>query len=194
MRVLTKRRARATPDGATPDRRRRASEAVDDLPSRKSPANAAPVVDYGPLGERSGYWLRRAQIAVFQDFFQTFRAFDIRPAQYSALTIIECNPGLSQTQVADALGIKKANFVAMIKELETRGLARRQADALDKRSYGLFLTDGGATLMRDMHDASEAHEARVRDAAGEDRHRALLETLRDLARLSAAQELDDAED
>jgi DNA-binding MarR family transcriptional regulator len=110
-------------------------------PSRK-PASGpdAAGIAYGALDERAGYWLRRAQIAVFQDFFRAFRSFDIRPAQYSTLTIIERNPGLTQTQVADALGIKKANFVSMIKELEARGLARRQPVKGDKRSYGLYLT------------------------------------------------------
>jgi DNA-binding MarR family transcriptional regulator len=162
---------------------------VDDLPSRK-PSAATPTIDYGPLDERSGYWLRRAQIAVFQDFFQTFRAFDIRPAQYSALTVIERNPGLTQTQVADALGIKKANFVAMIKELERRGLARRQAARNDRRSYGLFLTDPGAKLIRDMHAASADHEARVRDIIGDEKHRMLNAILRDLSGMTNGNALD----
>ncbi|MGL4241952.1 MAG: MarR family winged helix-turn-helix transcriptional regulator [Beijerinckiaceae bacterium] len=147
-------------------------------------------IDFGPLGDRSGYWLRRAQIAVFDDFFRTFRAFDIRPAQYSTLTIIERNPGLSQTQVADALGIKKANFVAMIKELEARGLARRQADREDRRSYRLSLTEAGARLVAEMHAASEAHEERVRRTVGEERHRALTGMLRELARMAPPPDLD----
>jgi len=57
-------------------------------------------IDLGPLPELIGYVLRRAQLAVFQDFFAAFAPFDIRPAQFSALTIIERNPGLTQSQVA----------------------------------------------------------------------------------------------
>ena len=62
---------------------------------------------------------------MFRDFFAVFAPFDIKPAQYSILTIIERNPGLKQAQVCDALGIKRTNFVAMIDELERRGLVRR---------------------------------------------------------------------
>jgi len=74
-------------------------------------------IDLGPLPELIGYVLRRAQLAVFQDFFAAFAPFDIRPAQFSVLTIIERNPGLTQTRVAEALGIKRTNFVGMLDEL-----------------------------------------------------------------------------
>ena len=88
--------------------------------------------------------LRRAQLVVFQDFFAAFAPFDIRPAQFAVLTVIERNPGLTQSQVADALGIKRTNFVGMLDALEARGLAERRQTARDKRSYALYLTAEGA--------------------------------------------------
>ena len=91
--------------------------------------NAKTPVDLGPLPELIGYVLRRAQLAVFQDFFAAFAPFDIRPAQFSVLTVIERNPGLTQSQAAEALGIKRTNFVGMLDELETRGLAARRQTA-----------------------------------------------------------------
>jgi DNA-binding MarR family transcriptional regulator len=138
-------------------------------------------IGYGLLDERLGYWTRRAQIGIFQDFFQAFRQMELRPAQYSTLTIIERNPGLTQTQVADALGIKKANFVALIRELERRKLVRRRPDRRDKRSYGLFLSEAAVALMPELHAASEAHERRMRKAIGEERYQSTLASLRDLA-------------
>jgi DNA-binding MarR family transcriptional regulator len=141
----------------------------------------ATAIGYGLLDERLGYWTRRAQIGIFQDFFQAFREMGLRPAQYSTLTIIERNPGLTQTQVADALGIKKANFVALIRELESRKLVVRRPDKRDKRSYGLFLSDGATATMPRLHAASEGHEQRLRKALGEDRYRATLASLRVLA-------------
>jgi len=118
-------------------------------------------IDLGPLPDLIGYVLRRAQLAVFQDFFAAFAPFDIRPAQFSVLTIIERNPGLTQTQVAEALGIKRTNFVGMLDELETRGLAERRQTARDKRSYALYLTADGAALMRKLRPVLKAHEARM---------------------------------
>jgi DNA-binding MarR family transcriptional regulator len=108
-------------------------------------------VDLGPLGDSFGYLLRRAQVAVFQRFFDLFAEFDIRPAQYSVLTVIERNPGLSQTRLADALGIKKTNLVAIIDTLEQRGLARRKSTETDRRSHALFLTPRGTVLIGRLH-------------------------------------------
>jgi DNA-binding MarR family transcriptional regulator len=146
-------------------------------------AQSAPVIDYGPLESRLGYLLRRAQMAVFQDFFQAMGALDVSPAQYSTLTVIERNPGLTQTQVADALGIKKANFVALIKELERRGLASREAMPNDRRSFALHLTAEGKALSRKLEAASEAHELHVRQALGAEDYVRLFAPIRRLAAL-----------
>jgi DNA-binding MarR family transcriptional regulator len=127
----------------------------------------AKSIDLGPLPELIGYVLRRAQLAVFQDFFASFAPFDIRPAQFSVLTIIERNPGLTQTRVAEALGIKRTNFVGMLDELEKRGLAERR-QARDKRSYALYLTADGVALMRKLRPVLKAHESRMITRVGEE--------------------------
>ena len=140
----------------------------------------------GPLGERLGYFLRRAQISNFQDFHARFRAFHIRPAQYSVLTLIEHNPGLTQSQVAEALGIKKTNFVAVIAVLEKRGLVTRASGGRDKRSYALHLTAQGLALMPRLHKAAEAHEARLIALIGADQHRELFAAMQAIAGWGAA--------
>src|SRR5262245_23991252 len=105
----------------------------------RDPQAEAPV-DFGPLGDSVGYLVRRAQMAIFQRFFELFAKVDIRPAEYAALAVIGCNPGLTQTRLADALGIKKTNLVALIDAFETRGLARRRSTGNDRRSHALYLT------------------------------------------------------
>src|SRR5256885_11942265 len=82
-------------------------------------------IDLGPLPELIGYVLRRAQLGVFQDFFSTFAPFDISPAQFALLTVIERNPGLTQSQVAAALAINRTIFVGLLGELDRRALAER---------------------------------------------------------------------
>ena len=138
-------------------------------------------VEVGRLADRLGYVLRRAQIAVFQDFFASFAEYDIRPAQYSTMTIIEANPGLSQTQVADALGIQKTNFVAMIGALEKRGLVRREPSATDRRTYRLFLTPKGEALVAELHGVAEAHDRRIADLIGQKAFDGLFSPMRAIA-------------
>lgn len=83
--------------------------------------------DLANLDSQVGYMLRRAQLAVFADFVASQRGAAMRPGQFSILAVIGRNPGLSQTQVCNALGIKRANLVAAIDMLEAAGLVRRDA-------------------------------------------------------------------
>ena len=142
--------------------------------------NQKPTLDLGPLPELIGYVLRRAQLVVFQDFFQAFAPFNISPAQFSVLTVIERNPGLTQSQVAAALGIKRTNFVGLLDELERRALAERRQAARDKRSYALYLTSDGVTLMRKLKPVLKAHESRMIARIGESGRDRLVELLHEI--------------
>lgn len=141
----------------------------------------APAVDLGHLPGLIGYMLRRAQLAVFQSFAQTYSELGIRPAQYAALTVIERNPGLKQKDVSAALGIKRANFVAMCDELETLGLAARRPIPADRRSYALHLTRKGRALMKTLHAANRQHEMRLIEQIGEEGRDRLIVLLTALA-------------
>ena len=148
---------------------------------------ASATIDLGHLPDLIGYMLRRAQLAVFQDFARTYAKFGIRPAQYAVLTIIERNPGLKQKDVSEALGIKRANFVAMCDELEKLGLAMRRQVATDRRSYALHLTRKGELLMKKLHAANQEHEARLISEIGKEGRDRLIPLLAALARSAAAE-------
>lgn len=139
------------------------------------------TVDLGPLPSFVGYALRRAQIAVFQDFVQTMAAHDVRPAQYSVLLLIDRNPGVNQTQLGEALGIKTANLVVMLNGLQKRGLTERRPDATDRRAHALHLTPAGAALMAALQTLQQEHERRMTAALGPDGKRTLLRLLATLA-------------
>src|SRR2546422_918470 len=66
------------------------------------------------LAGHAGYAVRRFQIWIFQDFIRTLSAVDIRPTQYSVMTVIGANPGLSQMAVAKRLGFERAMLAAQV--------------------------------------------------------------------------------
>jgi DNA-binding MarR family transcriptional regulator len=159
-------------------------------PSSKARARAARAqneVDLGPLPELIGFMLRRAQIAVFGEVFRLFSQVDIRPAQFSVLTVIERNPGLTQSQVSAALGIKRTNFVALLDSLEHRGLATRRPAKNDRRSHALHLTEDGKAVMRKLRQLVDIEERRLVARIGESGRAQLIELLHRLigARASA---------
>jgi DNA-binding MarR family transcriptional regulator len=138
--------------------RKRAAGVADD--------KRAPAIDVGPLGGMIGYALRRAQLAVFDDAIKGFAKLDLRPAQYSVLALVGHRPGLKQSEVARALGIQRANFVALIDGLERRGLARRGAIPNDRRSHALHLTEEGERLVRRAGTLVAGIEARLEAKLG----------------------------
>lgn len=133
-----------------------------------------------------GYKLRRAQLVVFHDFLQTFARMKIRPAEFSVLSMIARTPGLKQTEIAEALGIKRANFVALMDGLEARGLADRRKGGADRRSHALHLTPEGERFFRKMLVVWHEHEDRMIYRLGGPQERDRLIELLD--RLLAGQE------
>lgn len=149
-------------------------------PASKTRARAArpqAEVDLGPLPDLIGFMLRRAQIAVFQEVFRLFSQVDIRPAQFSVLTVIERNPGLTQSQVSAALGIKRTNFVALLDSLEHRGLATRRPAKNDRRSHALHLTENGRAVMRKLRQLVDIEERRLIARIGESGRVQLIDLL-----------------
>lgn len=106
-----------------------------------------------------GYRLRRAQLSVFQRFIAAFESLNLRPAEYSVLVLIDDNPGRKQTEIAQVLGIKRANFVALINGLDRRGLTERRAANGDRRANALHLTEEGARFLAKARTVQAAFEA-----------------------------------
>ena len=142
-------------------------------------------VSLGLLADAVGYRLRRAQLAVFDDFARRFVALDLTPAQFSTLLAIRENPGRRQSDIAAALGVQRPNFVALMDGFERRGLATRVRSGEDRRANALELTQAGADLLDRAIAAQAGQEAAIREAIGETEWRKLIEILERLARLSA---------
>ena len=135
----------------------------------------------GMLNASIGYMLRRAQLAVFADFGATLAEMQLRPGQFAALMVIGCNRGVTQSAVCESLGIWRANFVAVIDDLERRGLARRVSSSADRRSKALALTTAGQRVLERATDLQRAHESRVCRRLGPGGREELLRLLDQLA-------------
>jgi DNA-binding MarR family transcriptional regulator len=74
--------------------------------------------------------------------------YDLRPVDFSVLSLVTHNPGITSRQLCAALNILAPNLVGMVNALEKRDLIVRQPHPLDGRAMGLHLTQAGVTLMR----------------------------------------------
>jgi DNA-binding MarR family transcriptional regulator len=151
-----------------------------EVETRRDPAGP---LDMSALTTIVGYPLRRAQLAVFDDFNRRFAALALSPAQFSTLALIGANPGRKQSEIAGALGIQRPNFVAMMDELERRGLAERLRTPVDRRSRALALTAAGATLVARARRVQAEQEQEVERLIGREGRQQLLAALARLAEL-----------
>ena len=145
---------------------------------RRRSAASAPVIDLGVLNERLGYFIRRAQLWVFQDFIRRLSSLDISPAEFSVLVVIGANTGLSQAELATTLGIERARLVRLLHRLERRGLTQRLPSSADGRRHALRLTADGQKILVRAKMLAAQHEAALKEKLGAERHRLLLESLR----------------
>lgn len=123
-------------------------------------------VNYSILSDAVIYSLRRAQLSVVNDFNESLLAFSLRPTDFPVLVLVANNCSLKQSDVAEALGIQRANFVAIIDALEDKGLLQRRRSEADRRVHYLEITERGRTVLEEISQVWRAHEGRLIDRLG----------------------------
>lgn len=128
-------------------------------------------IDYSILSEAVVYRLRRAQLSVVSNFNESLLAFGLRPADFSVLIVVANNKGLKQSDVAEALGIQRANFVAIIDGLEEKGLLQRRRSDSDRRVHYMEMTDEGLTVVEEISQIWRDHETKLINRLGGEKAR-----------------------
>jgi DNA-binding MarR family transcriptional regulator len=140
----------------------------------------------GVLPNLLGYQLRRAQIAVFQNFARAMADFDITPGRFGVLEVIAANAGLSQSELGAILGIDRSTVVAVIDRLEADGLVRRMKAPNDRRSHALQLSEKGAVTLAILEQRVAAHERDIAAGLSAAERKTLLNLLSRIAGGSGA--------
>lgn len=95
-----------------------------------------------------GYNARRASLAIIEQFHLDMAGFDLRPVDFSVLSLIRHNPGITSRQLCHALNIQPPNMVVFLKQFEKRKLVDRTPHPTDGRAMGLTLSASGEALMQ----------------------------------------------
>lgn len=126
-----------------------------------APATLPPAVDKvdtSYLETLIGYNARRAALAVIGLFLERMAVYGLRPVDFSVLSLITHNPGITSRQLCAALNILPPNLVGMINGLAKRGLVERQPHPRDRRAVGLHLTPEGEAVMRQAEETASELE------------------------------------
>ena len=91
----------------------------------------------GYLGEKS----RRSFIALLEPH-------GFHPREFGLMTVMAKRPGLTQQELASLARVDPSSMVALLDDLERRGIAERRVDAADRRRRAVYLTDKGKERMQ----------------------------------------------
>ncbi len=92
-----------------------------------------------------------------QVFAKALIPLRLTPCDAGILRFLRHSPGISQQELARKLEMHASRLVAVIDQLEKRGLIVRQANAQDRRIYSLQLTDAGDEMLRAIGQVARDH-------------------------------------
>src|SRR4051794_23641953 len=131
------------------------------MPERPSsvPASAA-----RELSRRLGFLLAQLGTHAHRRFAERLAALDLHPRHFGMLSHLAAAEGQSQQALSVALGIHRSAVVALVDDLEQRGLAERRRDPTDRRAYTLYLTPRGRKLLAELRRAADEEDAELLSA------------------------------
>jgi DNA-binding MarR family transcriptional regulator len=116
--------------------------------------SAVEQVDTRFLQSLLGYNARRAALAIIERFLARMAQFNLRPVEFSVMSVIHHNPGVTSRQLCAALNLLPPNLVGLIQALDARGLLMRLPHPHDGRAVGLHPTPAGTALMQQAEQAA----------------------------------------
>ena len=111
------------------------------------------------LRDMVSYRIRLLQIAAYKVFEQRIGDHGSAPRYYGLLKLVETNPGIPQTRLAEAIFLDRSSLVPILETLSREGWIERRRSDRDKRVRRVFLTREGAEKLKALETEVMAHEA-----------------------------------
>ncbi|GAA3724352.1 DNA-binding MarR family transcriptional regulator [Spinactinospora alkalitolerans] len=112
------------------------------------------------LTDDIGFLLSRASGAVARSASKALAPLGLRVRSYSVLMLAgEGTAGVTQRRLAATMGLDPSQIVALVDDLETRGLVTRTPDPADRRNKLITATDEGHRVREDAQQrVDQAHD------------------------------------
>jgi len=121
----------------------------------------------GLMSQKLSFQLRCLLTLLADRVAVAHQPFGLRGGSFTTLALIAANPGCSQIELSRVGGLDRSLLVAIVDELEQRGLAVRKRSAIDRRRSSLYITDEGEAAMNEMFAAAIDSEKPIRDTFSE---------------------------
>lgn len=117
----------------------------DPLPGDRAPSTLA-------------FLLSQVGIYAARQFAERIAEVDLHPPLFRVLNLIDAAEGRSQQAIGEAIQVPPSRMVALVDELEQRGLVERRPNPDDRRVRALFLTAKGRKALARGRQIAKEHE------------------------------------
>lgn len=136
--------------------------------SAQAEPGIVPGMKRGALDGHVGPRVRLVRNQLAARVLATFAPFGLPSGAFSMLALIGANPGCSQADLAREAGLDKSLIVALLDDLEARGVIGRTRCEQDRRRNVLILTPAGTAMLREMSAVSASIEQPIEEALSKD--------------------------
>jgi DNA-binding MarR family transcriptional regulator len=132
---------------------------------------------------RSGAAFLLAQVGAHAArlFAERIAALGLTPAHAGIFRILSATPGMTQKELAAALGTLPNRIVGLVDELQDEGLIERKVQAQDRRRHALEITEAGRKMNEALGATARSHQAALLEALSEDERAQLASLLQRVA-------------
>jgi DNA-binding MarR family transcriptional regulator len=113
------------------------------------------------------FLLSQVGIHASRRFAERISEVDLNPPLFRILNLIDAAEGQSQQAIGAGIQVPPSRMVALVDELEERGLVERRPNPDDRRVRALFLTRKGRSSLARGREIARVHEEELTEGMSE---------------------------
>jgi DNA-binding MarR family transcriptional regulator len=102
------------------------------------------------LAEFTGFLLNWLGTRSRRAFVSALEPLGFHPREYGVMHVVGARPGITQEELAAQSNVDRTSIVALLDQLEERGVAERRVHPKDRRKRCIFLTEEGARTLEKL--------------------------------------------
>jgi DNA-binding MarR family transcriptional regulator len=122
-------------------------------------SKTGPAADQAPSS--LAFLLSQVGVYASRRFAERIAAIDLHPPLFRVLNMVDAAEGQSQQAIGEAIQAPASRMVAIVDELEERGMIERRPHPGDRRVRALYLTPAGRRLLSRARGIAMEHEAEL---------------------------------
>ena len=111
-----------------------------------------------PPQDRVPFLLGQLGTLVIRGLKERLAVHDLHPRHSAVLTALSTSDGMSSSALSGVLSMHRSALVALVDELESRGLLVRARSEGDRRVHDLQITDAGRAVVAEVRETSAMFE------------------------------------